>query len=346
MRQYLASATILAALALVDLATPGANRATAAEAMSAHEIAARFATQSSGPRPQKTAQADEAELRRWEKDMLDRARAEADARKREREVMHEAEREARRRAEEAEQRARAEADARKREQDAIRAAEDAARHHAEQAEREARALERERRGDDIPGATADDPTLGDGPRLAEPTEPPIAAPERYGEAASGHFTVLIRMEPGDRGIRRHNKTADPVICVDGGCYVSNGADQPASFMRRHRALGFLRTWGQRAGACSNSLGCVFRDVDLGTLPVWLQPIDMRVVHHDRRTPQRVEGPSDCAFTYRRLTCARALHGGNYVMWIVPESLAQVAGAAALQSAVDDGLPDQTSARLR
>lgn len=183
-------------------------------------------------------------------------------------------------------------------------------------------------GHDLPAPAAGSAGLG---------APVLAAGQRY--------TVLLLMEPGNRGIRRHNKTADPVLCGSEGCYVSNGPDQSATQMRPNKALGFFRTWGERAGACSNSLGCVFRDVDLGALPGWLQPVDMRVVRHDRRQGMEVTAASDCWLEAGRLQC-RGVDGGNYVMWIVPERMAAEAGPALLARALDEGLPAPRQASLR
>lgn len=158
-------------------------------------------------------------------------------------------------------------------------------------------------------------------------------------------SVLLLMEPGNRGIRRHNKTADPVLCTPSGCYISNGADSAASLLPPRRALGFGRTWGARAGACSNSLGCVFRNVDLGALPAAVQPVDMRVLRHDRREGHMIEAASDCHAVAGRLTCRRPVEASSYVMWVVPETLAAQLGAAALETALHDGLPAAERAAL-
>jgi colicin import membrane protein len=160
-------------------------------------------------------------------------------------------------------------------------------------------------------------------------------------APTERVAVLLVMEPGNRGIRRHNKTADPVLCGDGGCYVSNGTAAPASLLPTHRALGFLRTWGSRAGACNHALGCVFRDVDLTAMRGRLQPVDMRVLRHDRREAVGIDATSACKARQGHLTCRSGIHGTTYTMWIVPEVLANVAGPEALQAAVDHGL-DETA----
>ena len=150
--------------------------------------------------------------------------------------------------------------------------------------------------------------------------------------------VLLVMQPGDRGIRRHNKSADPVLCGEGECYISNGSGHDANLLPARKALGFFRTWGQRAGACSNSLGCVFRGVDLARLDRLLMPVDMRVVRHDRREMREIMATSKCHLERGRLACADTVHSDDYMMWIVPESLAVKAGVEALERALVDGLP--------
>jgi hypothetical protein len=150
--------------------------------------------------------------------------------------------------------------------------------------------------------------------------------------------VLLVMQPGDRGIRRNNKSADPVLCGEGECYISNGSGREANLLPARKALGFLRTWGQRAGACNNSLGCVFRGVDLARLDRLVMPVDMRVVRHDRREMREILATSKCHLERGRLACTDTVHSDDYMMWIVPESLAVKAGADALERALADGLP--------
>ncbi len=155
---------------------------------------------------------------------------------------------------------------------------------------------------------------------------------------STRVTVLLILEPGNYGIRRNNRTADPLLCAEQGCYVSAGAGLSAELLRKRRALGVGRTLGERAGACRNSLGCVFRDVDLGAYPAFVQPVDMHVIKHDRRQPQMLHETSDCRLVAERLACS-AIRGPDYTMWVVPQDLAEHAGPAALERALEDGLPD-------
>jgi colicin import membrane protein len=150
-------------------------------------------------------------------------------------------------------------------------------------------------------------------------------------------TVLLAMAPGDYGIRRGSRTADPILCTQEGCYVSTGADRPARLMPGWQALGFGNVWGVRAGACSNSLTCIFRGVQLGQLPASVQPVDMHILRHDGRLPYLVLTDSGCGVEAGRLICTDGVHTENYAMWIVPEQVAEAAGAAALRRALAEGL---------
>ena len=151
-----------------------------------------------------------------------------------------------------------------------------------------------------------------------------------GALLTGRFTLLLVMQPGNRGIRRHNKTADPVVCLYDGCFVSSGAGTAATFLPGQKALGFGNTWGGRAGACRAQLGCVFRGLPATEAPVLLQPVDMHILKHDRRRPQAVVSDSACRMEGARLVCLRGIYADDYSMWIVPEDLAATAGPEALQ----------------
>ena len=161
-----------------------------------------------------------------------------------------------------------------------------------------------------------------------------------------HVTVLLIMEPGNRGIRRFDKSADPVLCLGPRCYVGAGAATPAQEMTRAQALGPANTFGARAAACRHSLGCVFRDVDLGGEEASLQPVDLKIMLHDRREARTVSADDSCEIESGRLYCGDTIRAAGWRAWIVPESLAARAGGELLQAAVAAGLPDVRSAALR
>ncbi len=149
------------------------------------------------------------------------------------------------------------------------------------------------------------------------------APSRYDTRArsfDGRVTILLQMEPNAQAGRRH-ESMDPVLCVAEGCYVSNGPGHPASFLPGRRATRFGNAISRRAGACNHAYTCVFRDVDIGALPAEVQPVDIRVLRHDRRTPETVEAMSTCRGTTGRLACTGAIQGDGYTMWVIPEQVA-------------------------
>jgi hypothetical protein len=117
------------------------------------------------------------------------------------------------------------------------------------------------------------------------------------------------------------------------------------FFPGRKGLGFGNTFGRRAGACRNSLTCVFRDVELGALPGYLQPVDLHILKHDLRQGHAILADSDCRIHAGRLFCRHGIEAADYTMWIVPEQLASEAGPAALQRALSERLDAPRSAAL-
>lgn len=157
-------------------------------------------------------------------------------------------------------------------------------------------------------------------------------------AYDGRVTVLMIMTPGNKGIRRFDKSADPILCARDGCYISSGAEIPARFISLSRSLGPANTFGARAGACNQKTGCVFRGVDVSGGDAVLQPVDLKVISHDRRNMMSAYTDMSCRVDGERLTCGRPMVAADYTLWVVPERVAEQAGAAMLQRALDDGLP--------
>ncbi len=155
----------------------------------------------------------------------------------------------------------------------------------------------------------------------------------------GRVTVLLQMEPRYRRGRRY-ESMDPVLCTSGGCYVSNGPSASASFIYGRGAMRFGNAIGRRAGACNGDTTCVFRDVDLGGLPADVQPVDIRVIRHDRREPERVDVLSHCRTTANdRLTCSGAIEGDGYTMWVISEDEAERLPPHAFESVLATGFAD-------
>lgn len=177
-----------------------------------------------------------------------------------------------------------------------------------------------------------------------PASAPLMARDGLGGDPDRRVAVLMIMAPGTYGIRRGANIADPVLCAVDGCYVSAGANTAALFVSRRRALGIGNTLGRRAGACRQSLSCVFRAVELD-FPAALQPVDLHILKHDRREPQTITDDSDCRLAAGRLACNRGIYAEDYVMWIVPEWLATTAGPEVIERALRDGLRASRSAEV-
>ena len=151
-------------------------------------------------------------------------------------------------------------------------------------------------------------------------------------------TILLVMKPGATGIRRFGKkTADPVLCSGANCWIGSGADRVAKAVTRGLALGPANTMGRRAGACNHRLSCVYRDVNLRAPSASVQPIDLRVVRHDRREPLRLEADRSCRIANRALVCDKTYASRSWRAWVIDEDLAREAGPAALAAALENGL---------
>jgi hypothetical protein len=164
-----------------------------------------------------------------------------------------------------------------------------------------------------------------------------AAPSDSAYAIDPKVTILLVMEPGKKGIRRFNKTADPVVCVGVTCFISNGAGAPASMVEMRRALGPGNTFGWRAGACRGRLSCIFRGVTLAGQQPAIQPVDLKVLVHDRREAKPASPDASCRVVEGQISCAGVIVAPGYRAWIIPERIAQEAGPQMLETAVFRGL---------
>lgn len=182
--------------------------------------------------------------------------------------------------------------------------------------------------------------LGAKPPLA--TAPSVAA----AAPATTRVTVLLVMEPGTNGIRRYGrKVADPVLCAGATCWVGTGTDRTAAARARGQVLGPGNTLGHRAAACNQRLACAFRNVDLKTRPATVQPIDLRIMRHDRREFLALEADPSCRLSGGALVCDKTYTARTWRAWVVPEMLAAEAGPAALEAALTSGLARPSAALI-
>lgn len=191
--------------------------------------------------------------------------------------------------------------------------------------------------------------------LGAPAAPLIAAPAKpesphtavvTAPAPATRVTILLVMDSGTNGIRRFGKkTADPVICSGPTCWVSSGTSRGSLTLARGQALGPANTLGRRAAACNQHLACVFRDVDLKTRAASIQPIDLRIMRHDRRQPLTLEADHSCRVSGGTLVCDKVFATSTWRAWVVPESVAAKAGPAAIEAALESRLGIKPSAAL-
>ena len=156
-------------------------------------------------------------------------------------------------------------------------------------------------------------------------------------------TVLLTLEQTYTKFAGAPRVPHPVLCVGDGCYISTGADTPADYMARYQALGPGNTLGRRAGYCRAQRTCVFRGVALPPQAAWIQPVNMGFWHHDRLDIRNAVPDQSCEVVGRQLYCGKPISAHGYRAWIVPEDIARLAGRAALENALANGLPLARSA---
>lgn len=167
---------------------------------------------------------------------------------------------------------------------------------------------------------------------------PSVSPE-YGVAARGKATVLLMMTQND------GRATDPILCDINGCYVSNGAQAPASYHGFRESLSFTGRLGRGAGECNRSSVCIFRGVDIAGATAMLQPINLKLVRHDRRAQAEVAIDESCRVIDGRLSCSRPVRTSGYTLWVVPERVASEVGPEALEKAIVAGLRTSQAAEL-
>ncbi len=211
-----------------------------------------------------------------------------------------------------------------------------------------------------PPATAEDSVVLHPDPEAAPVSPDAASRRSLGgplpRADSGlkprvapaprRVTVLLVMDVGKKGIRRWSKTADPMLCVHEYCFLSRGPDKSAVRHNRRVAFGPGIALGQRGLACRSSPACVFRNVDLGADEARLQPIDLKILRHDRREAELVRADESCRLSAEELVCDQPVIGATWRAWIVPETVAEEAGMRALKRALANGLGASAAAEAR
>ncbi len=166
-----------------------------------------------------------------------------------------------------------------------------------------------------------------------------------GFAGGVTITAVVMAEKENGSAWDIGEGADIILCGAAGCYVSNGLEQAATFYEGRGAFRLIK----KAGACRDSLKCVFRNVDLeklqGDKSYNLQLVDVDYVSHNYMALAEVRDHSNCSVNSARLECGRGVHKRDYSLWVIDETIAKTAGKAGLDYALFKGVQAQRVGEL-
>ncbi len=178
--------------------------------------------------------------------------------------------------------------------------------------------------------------------------PPLAAPATIAGPPAPRATILVVLETKSSGtaggLQRVANPPDPIICLDDDCYLSSGYETAARRMPRKDALALKSSSEAGASSCKDKIACVFRDVPVAR-GTELRLVDLSSASHDNHTPVDVRADLSCGMTDDELTCDEPVTSPDHRIWIVPEGTASKAGAAGLEDALAQGLPEEDVTRV-
>jgi hypothetical protein len=179
------------------------------------------------------------------------------------------------------------------------------------------------------------------------TTPP-AAPAAVAGPPAPRATILLVLETKSSGtsggLQRIANPPDPIICLGEECFLSSGYETAARSLPRKDALLLKSTSEASASSCKDKMACVFRDVPVAR-GVELRLIDLSSASHDNHSPVEVRTDLSCSVADNELTCDEPVTSPDHRIWIVPEVTAKTAGAAGLEDAIAQGLPEEDVTRV-
>ncbi len=160
-----------------------------------------------------------------------------------------------------------------------------------------------------------------------------AQADTYSEKA----TVLIVMQPFKQTGKPWDagKGADPIICLNHGCYVGRGYLTKAKYFPGKKA--YLPA--VMARACNNTLTCVYRGVKFTRKREDIWPVDIDGFKRDYMATKKASVDRSCFIENKRLQCLNGIYTPEYSMWVIPEDLAKDAGRKVLDYALYKGIHD-------
>lgn len=193
-----------------------------------------------------------------------------------------------------------------------------------------------------PHVAAQPPSLGlqTGPQLAALPSKAVAAelPRVLSQAPgpeAAQATVLLVLDPDGAGI---GFKPDPIICMDNLCWLSNGIGSPAVSMSRNQAVALQTTDTVTADSCTGKSGCVYRNVTIDPRQR-LDVIEVGEGGGASAGAYTVAADKSCRKEGEALVCNNGLTTQNFRIWVVPETTAEAAGLSSLEDAVAEDLPE-------
>jgi hypothetical protein len=171
--------------------------------------------------------------------------------------------------------------------------------------------------------------------------PPPSSDTRAGGESGGsgdlRATVLLVLgtDGNDAGFA---PKPDPIICLDQRCWVSNGLEAQARPLPRSEAIALKSSAGATSDSCSGKSACVFRDIAISS-DAQIQVVELGDSRGVTSNPYSIAADASCRKDDGALVCDNALVTHEFRIWVVPEPMAQSIGAAVLEDAVAEGLPN-------
>ncbi|GJM03642.1 MAG: hypothetical protein DHS20C08_21430 [Rhodomicrobium sp.] len=156
------------------------------------------------------------------------------------------------------------------------------------------------------------------------------------------IAVVIAQQQADGSSWDIGEGADLVLCGVKGCYVSQGLEKPAIYYENSLGPRVL----DKAGACRDSVKCVFRGVDPAKLISAEDPLifllDVDYISHTPFEKFKIAALQPCRSDGAVIACEGGVHRQAFSLWAMPEAVAEQGGKAGLDYVLFKGLLSQRS----
>ena len=172
--------------------------------------------------------------------------------------------------------------------------------------------------------------------------PATSAPASAATATAGspaHVSVLLVLDPQLSSSEQAGSQPAPVICIGDDCYISAGADGAAHPRTRTEAAGVVGV----SGDCLGKTHCIFRNVTLKA-GADFQILDTTFGKAGASKPVEVHADKSCAVSEGELDCELTISGVGYRAWLVPETVAASTTPLILESALATDLIEDNETR--